>query len=232
MKLFIYFQGDLAIESGVKSILNISMFQSTPEEIGDPAVALKAFQKENTDVNSPREQFYVSRMEGHEEMKRDILGLYKDPRKNLKARPKVRFEGEEGVGTGPVREFFVSALSILREGIGGSGRPVVYFEGEVDHLLPIHNQMLQQMGAFICIGKIIGHSILHGGPGLFGLSSAAKHYWSFDIDENPPHLVLDDIPDVNLREHIHEVCLNCFRILAFKMSQLINNSNIISLEHY
>ena len=51
------------------------------------------------DVNSPREPFYVSRLDGNEETKRDILGLYKDPRKNLKARPKVRFEGEEGVGT-------------------------------------------------------------------------------------------------------------------------------------
>ena len=56
------------------------------------------------------------------------------------------------------------------EGMSSTGSPVVYFEGEKDHLLPIHNQMPQQMGTYICIGKIIGHSILHGGPGLFGLS--------------------------------------------------------------
>lgn len=199
------------------------MFQSTPEKLKkinkrlDPAAALAAFQKENTDVNSPREQFYVSRLEGSEEMKRDILGLYKDPRKNLKARPKVRFEGEEGVGTGPVREFFVCALGIPREGISGSGKPVVYFEGESDHLLPIHNQMLQQMGAFTCIGKIIGHSILHGGPGFFGLSSAAKHYLCHDIEENPPILVLNDIADINLRELISEVCLRIQIVYTFKM---------------
>jgi hypothetical protein len=131
-------------------------------------------------------------------MKRDILGLYKDPRKSLKACPKVRFEGEEGVGAGPVREFFVCALGIPREGMSGTGRPVVYFEGEADHVLPVHNQMLQQMGAFICIGKIIGHSILHGGPG----------YWAYNVDENPPLLVLDDIADINLRELMHEVHIN------------------------
>lgn len=44
----------------------------------------------------------VSRMEGNEELKSDLLTLYKDPRKNLRALPKVRFEGEQGVGLGPV----------------------------------------------------------------------------------------------------------------------------------
>ncbi|CAB3994772.1 PREDICTED: uncharacterized protein LOC107356592 [Paramuricea clavata] len=204
--------GDFGNENDDECLINFSMFQSTPEKMGnvskklDPMAALETFRKENTDVNSAREQFYISRLEGIEDMKRDILGLYKDPRKNLKACPKVRFEGEEGVGAGPVREFFVCALGIAREGMSGTGRPVVYFEGEADHLLPVHNQMLQQMGAFVCIGKMIGHSILHGGPGLFGVSSAAKHFWAYNVDENPPLLVLDDIADINLRELIHEVC--------------------------
>ena len=92
------------------------MFQSTHEKMDnagkklDPMAALEAFRKENIDVDSAREQFYISRLEGSEELKRDIFGLYKDPHRNLKARPKVRFEGEEGVGAGPVREFFVCAL--------------------------------------------------------------------------------------------------------------------------
>ena len=91
--------------------------------------------------------------------------------------------------------------------MSGTGTLVVYFEREADHLLPVHNQMLQQMGAFVCIGKIIGHSILHGGPGLFGISSAAKHFWANNVEENPPLLVLDDIADINLRKLIYEVCL-------------------------
>ena len=204
-------------DDGCDSPFNMSMYKSTEdrkEELGeklDPAGALKAFQKENTDVISPREHFYVSRMYGSEDLKRDILSQYKDPRKNLKACPKIRFEGEEGVGAGPVREFFVCALGIPREGMCGNGRPVVYFEGEADHLLPIHNQMLQQMGAFVCIGKIIGHSILHGGPGLYGLSAAAKHYWAYNVDENPPPLVLSVIADIDLRELILKVCATiCF----------------------
>ena len=120
----------------------------------------------------------------------------------------MRFEGEQGVGLGPVREFFVCALKIPQDGIQGEGRPVLFFEGECDHLLPVHNQIVQQMGIFTCIGRIIGHSILHGGPGLHGLSPVAKHYWSHgDLTSNPPPMELQDIPDFNLREAIQEVCI-------------------------
>ena len=215
---FVVFIGDTRNDDDDdECIINSSMFQLTPPKKKETVVtskklepmdALAAFRKENTSQNCSRERFFVSRLDGNEELKRDILGLYKDPQKNLKARPRVRFEGEEGVGSGPVREFFVCALGIAREGIGGGGtKPVVYFEGEADHLLPIHNQMLQQMGAFTCIGRIVGHSILHGGPGLFGLSPAAKHYWAYNTDENPPPLVIEDIADISLRGLISEVCL-------------------------
>lgn len=81
----------------------------------------------------------VSRMDGNEELKKDMLSLYKDPKKNLRAVPKVRFEG-------PIREFFVCALKIPQGGMHGEGRPIVFFEGEHDHLLPVHNQIAQQMG--------------------------------------------------------------------------------------
>ena len=72
-----------------------------------PEEALEAFQEANIQKNKPKEQLFVSRFHGSEELKRDILGLYKDPRKNLRAPLQVRFEGEEGVGTGPIREYFV-----------------------------------------------------------------------------------------------------------------------------
>lgn len=169
--------------------------KSTPEKMKaermlTPEDALEYFQKVNIKKNEPRERFVVSRMEGNEELKSDLLSLYKDPRKNLRALPKVCFEGEQGLGVGPVREFFVYALEIPQEGIQGEGRPMLFFEGECDHLLPVHNQIVQQMGAFTCIGRIIGQSILHGGPGLHGLSPVAKHchYWSHDdLTSNPPY---------------------------------------------
>ena len=57
-------------------------------------------------------------MDGAAEMQADILSYYKNPSTRFKAPLKVRFEGEDGVGVGPVREFFVEALSVVEEGFG------------------------------------------------------------------------------------------------------------------
>lgn len=65
--------------------------------------ALEKFRKEVLVKDSPRQLFSVSRMEGNEELKCDILSHYKDRGNNFKAVPRVRFEDEEGVGSGPVR---------------------------------------------------------------------------------------------------------------------------------
>ncbi|CAH3149321.1 unnamed protein product, partial [Porites lobata] len=73
--------------------------------------------------------------------------------------PKIRFEEEEGVGSGPLREYFVETIRVLDEGIPSStGKPLL----------------------------IIGHSILHGGSGLHGLSPAVKNYLSTDADNEKP----------------------------------------------
>lgn len=58
--------------------------------------ALQRFRDEMIDREKPRQLFSVSRMEGLEELKRDVLLHYKSKKANLKARPRVRFEHEEG----------------------------------------------------------------------------------------------------------------------------------------
>ena len=55
--------------------------------------------------SSPRQKFTVSQEDGLDELKKDILGCYKNPQINLNAKPRVKFEGETGVGSGPIREF-------------------------------------------------------------------------------------------------------------------------------
>lgn len=212
--IFSNFSDDESSDNDADLLVPVLPTKSTPEKMQPeqmltPEDALEYFQKVNVRTNEPREHFVVSRMEGSEELKSDLLSLYKDPRKKLRALPKVRFEGEQGVGVGPIREFFVCALKIPQDGIQGEGRPMLFFEGECDHLLPVHNQIVQQMGIFTCIGRIIiGHSILHGGPGLHGLSPVAKHYWLHgDLRSNPPPMELEDIADFNLREAIQEVCI-------------------------
>ncbi|CAH3180557.1 unnamed protein product, partial [Porites lobata] len=149
--------------------------------------------------DQPAQRITVSRMDGINELRGDIMGIYKNPKTKLNVNPRVRFE-----------EFFVNAIKIIDEGIHSScGKPVVFLEGEADHRLPIHDQALRLTGAFKALGKMIGHSILHGGPGLHGLSPAAKHYLStgrggFD-DQLPPPIELADIADIDLRNMISEV---------------------------
>lgn len=172
------------------------------------AIALQRFQEEIIEHDQPAQRINVSRMDGTDELRGDIMGIYKNPRTKLNVNPRVRFEGEDGVGCGPIREFFVNAIKIIDEGIhSSSGKPVVFLEGEADHRLPIHDRALT--GAFKALGKMIGHSILHGGPGLHGISPAVEHYLSTgrggcDV-QLPPPIELADIADIDLRNMISEV---------------------------
>ena len=96
----------------------------------------------------------------------------------------------------------------VEEGIqsSGSGKPLLFFEGKSDHPLPIHGQSLRLTGSFKAVGRIIGHYILHGGPGIHGLSPAANDYWTKNSDSaEPPQIMLADIPDVYLRELVYQV---------------------------
>ncbi len=68
----------------------------------------------------PRQFFSVCRSDGIEELKADILACYKNPRTNLLARPRVRFDGEEGLGAGPIREFLNHAVKVVEDGIASS----------------------------------------------------------------------------------------------------------------
>ena len=88
----------------------------------------------------------------------------------------------------------------------GKSKPLLFFEGQPDHRLPVHDQSLRLTGTFKALGRIIGHSILHGGPGLHELSPAVKHVLSSDEEsEEPITLVPEDIPDIDLRQMVNNL---------------------------
>jgi hypothetical protein len=172
---------------------------------------IASYKEATIDGTIPRQLFTVCRTDGLEEMKTDILSAYKNPRTNLVARPRVRFEGEEGLGAGPLREFFHLSMKVVQDGIGYSPKPVIYFEGQADHKVPLHNPALRQTGSLRALGRIIGHSFLHGGPPLCGLSEAVKHYFTCkngDMSSNPPFLEVHDVPDIDLQLLLKEVCMH------------------------
>ena len=101
---------------------------------------MRQFRKENIDEDRPQQRVLVSRVDGLEQLKKDVIGLYKNPNTNLKAGLRVRFEEEDAVGAGPVREFLTIAVNIIDEGITSSGsKKLLFFEGQADHRLPVHN---------------------------------------------------------------------------------------------
>ena len=174
------------------------------------------------------------RKQGSKELKRDILSCYKQHDCNLKARMRVRLEGKEGAGSGPIREFLVCAMKIVQEGIGSKGKPLIFFEGESDHMLPVHDQTLRCTGAFRAVGRIIAHSVLHGGPYMYGLSTAVKQYWAAtsgnktkdqDIATQVVTIVIEDIPDIELRQYISEV--NVSIVSHVENERIIVQNNVI-----
>ena len=173
-----------------------------------PETALQLF-KTSVIQDAPfKQRISVSRVDGVMELRKEIMGIYKNLNTNFKVTPKIRFEEEEGVGSGPLREYFVETIRVLDEGIPSStGKPLLFLEGQSDHRIPTHDHSLRLTGAYRAMGRIIGHSILHGGSGLHGLSPAVKSYLSTGADsENPPIVTVEDIPDIELRQIVTEVC--------------------------
>ncbi|XP_063063637.1 uncharacterized protein LOC134456162 [Engraulis encrasicolus] len=106
---------------------------------------------------------------------RDILGFYKSPEVDW-ARPlHCSLAGDPAVGIGVQRHFLNLAVEKLQQGFhvhSDMTNVTLLFEGEDDHLLPSTSESIIDIDLFIVAGRIIGHSFLHGGPPLYGLSEA------------------------------------------------------------
>ena len=117
---------------------------------------------------------------------RDVIRLYKRLGFNFKFIPDIEFIGEQDIdGGGLTREFFHMVLSALRDGDTRNG--INLFEGAEDHIGPIHCSSSLDSRLFLLFGKILAHSILHGGMGFVGmLPACAKFIATKSINEVPP----------------------------------------------
>ncbi|XP_034054812.1 uncharacterized protein LOC117534690 [Gymnodraco acuticeps] len=75
------------------------------------------------------------------------------------------------------------------------------FEGEQDHLIPSTSHLLLESDFFVVAGRMIGHSFLHDGPCLGGLSPAVLHVL---FGGSPEEATIDikDCVDLDIRETI------------------------------
>lgn len=185
-------------ESDLTPVLGVELNESEK----CPETAMQLF-KTSVIQDAPfKQRISVCRVDGVMELRKEIMGIYKNPNTNFKVTPKIRFEEEEGVGSGPLREYFVETIRVLDEGIPSStGKPLLFLEGQSDHRIPTHDHSRRLTGTYNRA------PILHGGSGLHALSPAVKNYLSTDADsDNPPTLKVEDIPTIALRQIVTEVC--------------------------
>ena len=112
-------------------------------------VTLEGFRIKTIHEDLTRQRFTVSRKDGWEELKKDILCCCKNRQVKLTEKPKVKFEGEAGMGSGPIRELLLFSMKLVEDGIEKEGKPLLFFEGEENHKIPVHYQALRRTGAFL-----------------------------------------------------------------------------------
>ena len=109
---------------------------------------------------------------------RQLMRIYKNPRFNLKKQLDVSFAGEQGADMGgPTKEYFHYAISVLSQ--VDPAFNIQLFGGQEGPLLPLYGVDAISSGCFEMAGKLVAHSILHGGPGLVGLAPTLVRYIYF-----------------------------------------------------
>lgn len=148
--------------------------------------------------------FYLDLKESPEDQDRAILSFYKAKGVNWAAPLKCILQGDAAIGDGVNRHLLSMAIEKLRTGFSlnfGIADVTLLFEGEQDHLVPCCSQTLLDSDLFVVAGRMIGHSFLHGGPLLSGISSAIIHVLMGGSIETA-EIKLEDCPDFDQRHTI------------------------------
>ncbi|RXN11982.1 G2 M phase-specific E3 ubiquitin- ligase-like protein [Labeo rohita] len=116
-----------------------------------------------------------------------------------------KFAGDEAVGEGVKRHVLSMVMQKLKTGFAfnlGSAITAL-FEGEKNHRVPSASAVLRDSNLFRIAGRMIGHSFLHGGPCLSGLSlPVVVLLTGGNADSAASALTLRDCPDLDHRETI------------------------------
>ncbi|XP_062851900.1 uncharacterized protein LOC134314974 [Trichomycterus rosablanca] len=139
-----------------------------------------------------------------EDQDRELLALYKQPSVEWACPVTCKLQGDVAVGEGVTRYFFSAVIQRLKAGFSinlGNTERTCLFEGEPDHLVPSSSQFLTEGDLFLVAGRMLGHSFLHGGPRLPGLSRAIVHILLGDSPETAT-VQIEDCPDHDIREII------------------------------
>lgn len=146
----------------------------------------------------------------------DSIITFKNPKFNPGAKLRVRFVGEAGLDAGGLR---LEYCTLLAKAI--CSKEAALFEGCADRCVPIYNANAIQSNIFGIAGKMISYIITHHDISIPCLSPAVYTYIATgDIEKAVGCVSLSDVPDLEIREVISQVCtlasesllifVNCF----------------------
>lgn len=139
------------------------------------------------------------------EQDKALISFYKRPNVEW-ARPlECRLEGDTAIGQGVLRFFLSTCMEKLVSGFCinfANSNVTPLFEGEPGHYVPSASHFLVESDMFLMAGRMVGHSFLHGGPCLSGLSPAVIHVLLGGSPETAT-VTPEDCPDLDLRETIN-----------------------------
>lgn len=167
----------------------------------EPTDPVKVLDKFRSITKTEKTEFITfNRM--HRSILQQLMKIYKGAKLSLQKSPDIHFEGEIAADVGgPTREFFHVAMNSLFK-VDPLFR-FALFTGERGHYVPHCNMDALSSGCFQMVGKLLAHSILHGGFGLPGLAPAVTKYLVCGSLVDAEDLVtVADVADVELREII------------------------------
>ncbi|XP_073767217.1 uncharacterized protein isoform X2 [Danio rerio] len=172
----------------------------------DPKTAALLYRKQILQLHETGKPLFMSMdlRSSVEEQDRQLINFYKQRNVEWACPVKCQLQ-DAAVGDGVSRHFFSTVLEKLKYGFRlnfGNTGVTCLFEGEADHLVPSSSQFLIESDLFQVAGRMLGHSFLHGGPCLAGLSRAFVHVL-LGGSEDTATLQLEDCPDIDLRETIN-----------------------------
>ncbi|CAB1440038.1 unnamed protein product, partial [Pleuronectes platessa] len=133
-----------------------------------------------------------------------LISFYKQPNVEWGRPLNSRLQGDTAIGQGVTRFFFSTCIEKLKSGFCihfANANVTRLFEGEPGHLVPSASHFLVESDMFMVAGRMVGHSFLHGGPCLAGLSPAIVHVLLGGSPETAT-VTLEDCPDLDIRETI------------------------------
>ncbi|CAL8234013.1 unnamed protein product, partial [Boreogadus saida] len=144
--------------------------------------------------------------EEEEEQDSSFISFYKRNDVNWASPFRCRLRGDAAVGDGVNRHVLSMAMQKLKSGFSinlGSAALSSLFEGEKEHRVPSAAVVLRESNLFEMAGRMIGHSFLHGGYGVSGISlPVVTLLTGGSTNTAVSALSLLDCPDLDHRETI------------------------------